>query len=63
MIVVAKKGMFFFLGGAWYVPNEVVVNYFANNVRSMHVSRQFIATSAEVTPKGSLVRESYPTWP
>ena len=26
-------------------------------------SGQILATSAEVTPKGSLVRESYPTWP
>ena len=26
-------------------------------------SGQFITTSAEVTPKGSLVRESYPKWP
>ena len=26
-------------------------------------SGQFIVTSAEVTPKGSLVRESYPKWP
>ena len=30
-----------------------------------HKSGRFITTSAEVTPKGSLVRvrESYPTWP
>ena len=26
-------------------------------------ARQFIATSAEVAPKGTLVRESYPKWP
>ena len=26
-------------------------------------TRQFITTSAEVTPKGSSVRESYPKWP
>ena len=29
----------------------------------IYISRQFIATSAEVTPNGGLVRESPPKWP
>ena len=31
--------------------------------KTTNISWQFIATSAEVTPKGSLVGESYPKWP
>ena len=36
---------------------------YAEIIRRRIMSSQFMATSAEVTPKGSLVRESYPKWP
>ena len=40
--------------------------YFRKKTSSMSISTiygQFITTSAEVTPNGGLVRESFPKWP
>ncbi len=50
---------------ALYVCLSVCMNecMYVRTYVCMYVSRQCIATSAKATPKGSLVRESYPKLP
>ena len=43
-------------------PNKVTLVFFQDPWSKDSDDRQFIGTSAEVTRKGALVRESYPKW-